>query len=110
MLTVVERVAAPLGGQALSLALETFSLPRDAALLLLLRGGHSDHAERILVAADVSVQVQRQLLGIAFVSLDPFVVFIPIARSHDVIGCSELFQLPVQAVTKRTGLVARAHF
>ncbi len=110
VLAVIQGVAASLRGQALLLALETFPLPRDAALLLLLRRGHPDHTERIVIAVDVAVQVQCQLFGIPFVGLDLLVVFIPVARPHDVIGGSHLFELPVQAVAKGTRLVAGEHF
>ena len=85
-------------------------MSREAARLLLFRAGHPHDTERVLIAVDVAVQVQRQLLGVPFVGLDFLAVLIPVTRAHDIINGAHLFQLPMQVVAKRTGLVAREHF
>ena len=90
VLAVIQSVAASLCGQALALALETLPLPRDAPLLFLLGAGNPDHTEGVMVATDIAVQVQGQLLGVAFVGLDLLAVLIPVAWPHHVVGNSHL--------------------
>src|ERR1035441_4630285 len=93
------------GRQPLLFLLQTLALAREAALLLFLLAGNAHHAEGAQVAVDVAIQAIGQGRGIALVGFDFPAVFIPIARTHDIIGDAHFLQLAVERVTKRAGFV-----
>jgi hypothetical protein len=85
-------------------------LSAQAALLFLLGGGHAHHAQGAVVAADIPVEGFGEGSRIAFIGFDLLAVFVPVAGTYDEVLCTEGFEFAVQAVSKRTRLVAGVYF
>src|SRR5262245_60316754 len=105
-ITIVKCMTASLGGQALFVALQGLTMACAASLLLLLRSGNPYGAEGACVAAHITIQTQRQLMGIAAIGLNPLSVLIPIARAHDIANNSHGAQSPLERIAKGSCFVA----
>src|ERR1017187_6892127 len=105
MRAVIKGVTASLGRQTLLLLLQTLALARATPGLLFGFRGHAHDAERLLIAGDISVQVQHHLFGVPLVGFDLLAILVPIPRPYHVVGRSQLLELPMQTVTKGARLV-----
>src|ERR1700757_1858897 len=110
MLAVIKGMTPSLRGQSQLFMLQALPLPRNAALLFLLRAGHPYHTECFMIPAHVTVQRQRQLLSISFVGLNFLAILIPVLGSHNVIGGPQLLEFAMQTVTERPGLITGEYF
>ena len=95
----------PLGDE-FQIPLETLAQTALTALPFFRLGRHPHQGQRVGITGDETVQRIEHGQRIGAVGLDPFVLFIPIARAHDVIRHTQGGELPVQSIAERPGFIA----
>jgi hypothetical protein len=102
----LERQTASALGDAFQILFQALTQTALGAGAFLGWGGHAHQRQGVFIPSHKPIQRREHGERIGAVGLDAFVLVVPVARADDMIGHAQGGELPVQAVTKRSGFVA----